>query len=60
MQVCPKCGKPIKYIASGFSTTETCEPEKVEVVSEGGHILRGYMRHSCGKMESDDDEKRRD
>ena len=47
MQVCLICGKAIKYIATGFKTTEACDAEKIEIVSEGGHILKGYMRHVC-------------
>lgn len=49
MQVCLICGKAIKYIATGFKTTEVCNAEKIEFISEGGHILKGYMRHVCAK-----------
>ncbi|MGI5075985.1 hypothetical protein E4N71_11275 [Treponema vincentii] len=47
MQICLKCGKAIKYIATGFKTIQVCDAEKIEIVSEGGHILKGYMRHIC-------------
>mgnify|MGYP000026748277 FL=1 len=53
MQVCLICGKAIKYIATGFKTTEVCDAEKIEFVSEGGHILKGYMRHVCTPREQE-------
>ena len=53
MQVCLTCGKAIKYIATSFKTTEVCDAEKIEIVSESGHILKGYMRHVCTPREQE-------
>lgn len=47
MQRCLTCGKIVKYIATGFKTATACEAEKIEIVLEGGRILKGYMRHVC-------------
>nr|WP_298680910.1 hypothetical protein [uncultured Treponema sp.] len=59
MQICLTCGKAIKYIATGFKTIQVCDAEKVEIVSEGGHILKGYMRHVCEveKQDAQNDRK---
>ena len=47
MQVCPKCGAEIKYIATGYGETATCEAGQVEVVNERGHKFKGYPLHIC-------------
>ena len=39
--------------ATGFKATEVCDAEKIEFVSEGGHILKGYMRHVCTPKEQE-------
>lgn len=53
MQVCLKCGKAVKYIATGFNTAEVCDVERIEIVSETGRILKGYMRHVCATERQD-------
>lgn len=54
MQICPKCGGQIKYIATGYNATAICEPTPLEAVSERGHKFKGYPLHVCREKESDE------
>lgn len=47
MQVCPKCGAEIKYIATGYDTHAVCEVAPLEVVNDKGHRFKGYPLHKC-------------
>jgi len=47
MQVCPKCGAKIKYIATGYTAQAVCEAEPLEVVNDNGHRFKGYPLHKC-------------
>lgn len=47
MQVCPKCGAQIRYIATGYHTTEMCDSLPLEVVSKNGSKFVGYPIHQC-------------
>lgn len=53
MQVCPNCGKEVKYIATGYNEVEMCEPNKVTIVTINGHHLEGYLPHCCEKQDSE-------
>lgn len=56
MQVCPKCGNAIKYIATGFNATTMCDAEKIEIVTEGGHTIKGYIKHVCSESKQEEQE----
>jgi hypothetical protein len=59
MVVCPKCGKPVRYISAargdGIFMVEV-EPESL--IGETGRILTGYREHKCpeNKKEKPDGE----
>lgn len=53
MQVCPHCGKEIKYIATSYEQVEICEPTKVIIVTINGHHMEGYLPHCCNKKDSE-------
>lgn len=56
MQVCPKCGARIKYIATGYDEIATCEISQVEVLNERGHKFKGYPLHIC-RMTDNNEQK---
>ena len=47
MQACPDCGKEVKYIATGFNSVAMVDVAKVEIVTENGHKIKGYLPHKC-------------
>ena len=47
MQVCPKCGAEIKYIATGYGEIATCE---------AGQKFKGYPLHIC-KTDNNNEQK---
>ena len=47
MQRCEKCGRPIKYIATGMGINTACDAEKIEFVTENGFKKSGYLVHDC-------------
>lgn len=51
MQACQKCGKSIKYIATGFEKTVICETEIEITYNESGRHYKGYPLHKCKKKE---------
>jgi len=59
MQVCPKCGAQIKYIATGYNTQVVCESVPLEVVNDNGHKFIGYPLHKC-KEDIKTDERNND
>lgn len=44
---CPACGKMTRLIATSREDVACCEMELTEVVTEGGRVFKGYMRHRC-------------
>lgn len=49
MQICNKCGQAVKYIVISHDEIITCNPEIKEVITETGHVVRGYEKHKCGE-----------
>jgi hypothetical protein len=47
MQICTRCGKEVKYIATGYKDIAITEVEKIEIITEGGHLMKGYKLHKC-------------
>ena len=47
VQICPKCGAQIKYIATGYDTGAMCESMPLEVINSNGHKFKGYPFHKC-------------
>lgn len=47
MQICPKCKKSIRYIATGYDTSILCDDEKTVVYTESGRRVAGYKPHQC-------------
>lgn len=43
---CPKCGAEIKYIPCGLGVS-IVDIEVIEVVTERGRTVQGYLRHKC-------------
>ncbi len=54
MQLCPKCGASIKYIATGYDTQVVCESVPLEVVNDNGHKFIGYPYHKCKEDKTDE------
>ena len=58
MQVCEKCGRPVKHIATGVSELAICDTEKLNFVTENGTKKSGYLIHDClRKLEVIENEK---
>lgn len=53
MQVCPKCGVAIRYLATGYNTSQMCEFNHVTVITESGRKVKGYLLHTCNERKSD-------
>ena len=55
MQVCPKCGAQIKYIATGYNAQVVCESVPLEVVNDKGHKFIGYPLYKCKEDQAKDE-----
>ena len=51
MQKCLKCGKDIKYIATGPGKNVACNSERLQFVTENGPQTFGYLIHKCDEAE---------
>jgi len=51
MQFCPKCGKEVKYIATGYESVAVCEVNEITIVNERGHKFSGFLLHTCKAVE---------
>lgn len=47
MQICTKCKKPVRYIATGYDTSVLCDDEETAVYTESGRRVLGYKPHKC-------------
>lgn len=51
MVKCPKCGKEIKYIPTGYAESASgviiVEPDYTEVINDNGRVVKGHTRHCC-------------
>ena len=59
MQICKKCGREIKYIATGLGVSTACEVEKQDFITENGFRKTGYLIHICKIAEGENAETRR-
>jgi hypothetical protein len=54
MTQCPQCGARIKYIPVSYRVDErgtiAVEPEYIEVINDGGRVIKGHLRHRCPEM----------
>ena len=55
MQRCNLCGSEIRYIAIDALKSIVCDAEKLDFVTENGRRTKGYLIHSCKKLEAEDD-----
>ncbi|MBO4640848.1 MAG: hypothetical protein J5710_13945 [Treponema sp.] len=53
MQKCLKCGKDIKYIATGPGKNVACNSERLPFVTENGRQFFGYLIHDCQRAENE-------
>ena len=53
MQKCLKCGKDIKYIATGPGKNGACNSERLPFVTENGRQFFGYLIHDCQRAENE-------
>ena len=53
MTRCPKCGAEIRYMPCRASQSPSgvliVEAVTVEVITDSGRIVQGYLRHECPK-----------
>lgn len=47
MQICPKCKKEIRFIATHYDSVVVCDDELTTVYTEKGRRVEGYMQHKC-------------
>lgn len=47
MQICPKCKKGIRFIATNYDSVVVCDDELTTVYTERGRRVEGYMPHKC-------------
>ena len=52
MQICPVCGKGIKFISTGYNDFIICDSNITTVYTERGRKLEGYTQHKCKECEN--------
>ena len=55
MQKCNKCGADIRYIAIGSEKCIVCDAQELQFVTENGRQTKGYLIHTCKKMEGENE-----
>jgi hypothetical protein len=45
--ICPKCGQPVIYIASGEDKVYIVNAEEKHFITKTGRISTGYQEHNC-------------
>lgn len=58
MQKCLKCGKDIKYIATGPGKSIACDSERLAFVTDNGRQFFGYLIHVCENKETENAEEK--
>ena len=57
MQICPKCGKGIKYIPLGYNDTVVCNADVITIYTERGRRVEGYTPHVCSEVKDNGRDK---
>ena len=58
MQKCEKCGREIKYIATGIGISTACDKEKLDFITENGFRKTGYLVHKCKDLGAENAENK--